>query len=131
MIDVRIFFKSVLLFTAAALIIYAVVPNAGIDFLLRALAFAFGSALLMPFIYPHIRGVRKGDNVRLVLSEKELPFSMLHARSDAIASSNARLGKRMKVKFGDGSEEECVVVSYAGLFTPAKVRILEREIRVV
>lgn len=130
MIDVRIFFKSVLLFTAAALIIYAVTPT-GPDFLLKLLALDAGLAILMPFIYPQVRGVREGDAVRLVLSEKELPFSMFYARSDAVASSSARAGRRIKVRFTDGSEEEGVVVSYAGMFTPAKVRILEKEIRVV
>lgn len=61
MIDVRIFFKAILLFTAAALIVYAVTPT-GIDVLLKLLAFAFGSAILSPFVYPHLRGVRKGDS---------------------------------------------------------------------
>jgi hypothetical protein len=130
MLDVRIFFKALVLFTAAALIIYAVTPT-GIDFLLKLVALDVGLAMLMPFVYPHMRGVREGDQVGVVLSEKELPFSMLYARSDAVASSNARIGEKIKVTFQDGSEEECVVVSYAGLFTPAKVKILEKEIKVI
>jgi len=131
MLDVLLFFKSIVLFTAAALLIYALTPNVGIDFLLKALAFAFGSAMLMPFIYPHIRGVRGGDEVRVVLSEQELPFSILYARSSAVASGNARIGGRIKVAFRDGSEEEGVVISYAGLFAPARVKLLQKEIRVV
>jgi hypothetical protein len=131
MLDVLLFFKSIVLFTAAALLIYALTPNVGIDFLLKTLAFAFGSAMLMPFIYPHIRGVRRGDEVRVVLSEQELPFSILYARSSAVASGNARIGGRIKVAFRDGSEEEGVVISYAGLFAPAKVKLLQKEIRVV
>jgi hypothetical protein len=130
MIDVRIFFKSVVLFTAAALIIYAVTPT-GIDFLLKLVALDLGLAILAPFVYPHIRGVRQGDVVNVVLSEKELPFSMFYKRSAATAISNGRIGGTIKVRFGDGSEEECVVAAYAGLFAPAKVKILEREIRVV
>lgn len=131
MLDVRLFFKSIVLFTAAALIIYALAPNAGIDFLLKSLAFAFGSAMLMPFIYPHIRGVRKGDEVGVVLSEKELPFSIPFVRSGAIAMGNGRIGERIRVAFRDGSKEEGVVVSYAGLFTPAKIKLLQRDIRVM
>jgi hypothetical protein len=130
MIDIRIFFKSLVLFTAAALILYAVTPT-GIDFLLKLLAFDVGLALLTPFLYPHIRGVRKGDAVTVVLSEKELPFSTFYMRSDARAVSNARIGGRIMVSYKDGSEEECAVVSYAGLFTPAKVKILEKEIMVM
>jgi hypothetical protein len=131
MLDVRVFFKSIVLFTAAALIIYALAPNAGIDFLLKSLAFAFGSAMLMPFIYPHIRGVRKGDEVGVVLSEKELPFSIPFVRSGAIAMDNGRIGERIRIAFRGGSEEEGVVVSYAGLFTPAKIKLLQKDIRVM
>ncbi len=130
MLDVRIFFKALALFTSAAFIIYAVTPT-GIDFLLKLLALDIGLAMLMPFAYPSIRGVRSGDAVTVALSEKEIPFSMLPQRSNAIANSNARIGGRIRVVFRDGSEEECIVVSYAGMFTPAKVKILEKEIRVV
>lgn len=131
MLDVRIFFKSIVLFTAAALIIYAIVPNAGVDFLLKSLAFAFGSAMLMPFIYPHIRGVRSGDEVKVVLSEQELPFSILYRRSDAVAKDNGRIGETIRIAFRDGNEEGGMVISYAGLFAPAKVKLLQKEIRVV
>jgi hypothetical protein len=130
MVDIRIFFKSIVLFTAAALIIYAVTPT-GIDFLLKLLALDIGLALLMPFAYPSIRGVREGDPVVVVLSGKELPFRMLYARSSAVASSNGRIGGRIKVRFSDGSEEEGVVVSYSGMFSSAKVRILEKGIKVM
>jgi len=130
MIDVRIFFKAILLFTAAALIVYAVTPT-GIDVLLKLLAFAFGSAILSPFVYPHLRGVRKGDSVQAMLSEQELPFNLFYRRSDAVAMSSGRVGGVIKIAFNDGSEEEGVVVSYAGMFTPAKVKILQKEIKVV
>jgi hypothetical protein len=130
MIDIRIFFKALVLFTAAALITYAVTPT-GIDFLLKLLALDVGLAMLTPFIYPHLRGVRAGDMVSVVLSEEELPFRMLYARSDGVATSNARVGEQIKVRFRDGSEDEFLVVSYAGLFAPAKVKILQMEIKVV
>jgi hypothetical protein len=129
MLDVRIFFRAIVLFTAVAFIVYAVTPT-GIDFLLKLLALDAGLAMLMPFAYPHIRGVRAGDEVGIVLSEQELPFSMLYTRSRGIASSNGRIGQSIKVRFKDGSEEEFVVVSYASLFTPARVKILQREIQV-
>lgn len=131
MIDIRIFFKSIVLFTAIALIVYAVTPNAGIDFLLKSLAFAFGSSLLMPFLYPHVRGVRAGDEVRVVLSEQKLPFSILSAPPFAVAVENGRIGNSIKVQLKGGGEEECIVVSYASLFSPAKVKILQKEIEVI
>lgn len=129
MLDVRIFFKALAIFTAVAFIVYAVTPT-GIDFLLKLLALDIGLAILMPFAYPHIRGVRKGDVVMVVLGSK-FSSSMFHAQSEAIASSNARAGGRIKVRFRDGSEEECIVVSYAGMFSPAKVKIFEKEIMVM
>jgi hypothetical protein len=130
MLDVRIFFKSVLLFTAAALIIYAVTPT-GPEFLLKLLALDVGLAMLMPFVYPHVRGVRKGDAVEVVLSEQGIPFNLFYRRSDAAAVSNGRVGNTIRVAFRDGSEEDAVVVSYAGMFSRAKVKILQKEIKVV
>lgn len=130
MANLKVFFKSIVLFTACALIVYAVTPNAGVDFLLKSLAFAFGLSLLMPFIYPHVRGVRAGDEVLVVLSEGQLPFSILSAPSFAVAMENGRIGSSIRVRLKDGSEEECVVISYAGLFNPAKVKVLQKEIEV-
>lgn len=130
MLDVRVFFKALALFTAAALIIYAVTPT-GPDFLLKLLAFDVGLAILSPFAYPQIRGVRRGDAVDVVFLGKELPFGMFRPQTEAVASSNARIGGRIRVRFRDGSEEECIVVSYAGMFSPAKVKILEKEIKVM
>jgi hypothetical protein len=130
MIDVVMFFKALLLFTAAALIIYAVTPT-GIDILLKLLAFAAGSAILTPLVYPHLRGVRKGDTVNVVLSEQELPFNLFYRRSEAVAVGSGRIGSVIRIEFKDGSEEEGRVISYAGMFTPAKVKILNKDIEVV
>jgi len=131
MADVRVFFKSIVFFTALSLIAFALTPNANLDFLLKSLALAFGLSLLTPFAYPHIRGVREGDVVSVVLSEQKLPFKIPFMRSTAVALTSGRIGDVIKIEFSDGSEEEGVVVSYAGFFTPAKVKLVQKEIRVV
>jgi len=130
MFNILLFFKAFVLFTAAALIIYSVTPT-GVEVLMKLLAFAVGSAILTPFIYPHLRGVRRGDAVRAVLSEQELPFNLFHKRWEAVAKGSGRIGSVIRIAFEDGSEEDGVVVSYAGIMTPAKVKILKKEIRVV
>jgi len=131
MFNLLMFFKAFVLFTAAALIIYSLTPTGtGIDVLLKLLAFAVGSAILTPFVYPHLRGVRKGDAVRVVLSEQKLPFNLFYRRSEAVAMGNGRIGSVIRIAFENGSEEDGVVVSYAGTLAPAKVKILRKEIRV-
>lgn len=130
MFNLLMFFKAFVLFTAAALIIYSLTPT-GIDILMKLLAFAVGSAIFTPFVYPPLRGVRKGDAVRVVLSEQKLPFNLFYRSSEAVAISNGRIGSVIRIAFENGSEEDGVVVSYAGMLTPAKVKILQKEIRVV
>jgi len=130
MFNVLMFSKAFALFTAVALITYALTPT-GIDVLLKLLAFAVGSAILTPFVYPHLRGVRKGDAVRVVLSEQKLPFNLFYRHSEAVAISSGRIGGVIRIAFENGSEEDGVVVSYAGMLRPAEVKILRKEIRVV
>lgn len=128
--NLQVFPKALIFFMAFAFIIYGVSPYAGTWDLVKLLAVAFGLSLLSPFLYPHIRGIRKGDAVKLIFEEQS-PFQIFYGNRTGVALENGRIGGRIRVEFNDGREEDGVIVAYAGIFSPAKVRALEKEIRVV
>jgi len=122
-----IVFKALIIYIASALIIYAVSPYSA-DFLLKLLALAFGAALLTPFIYPHVRGVRKGDSVLVEISGQEkMPglMRLVFQASSGTAMENGKVGRKIMVMVGDGSVRQCAVVAYSGFFTPARVRLVK------
>ena len=121
---IGIFIRALVIYIASALIIYAVSPYS-FDFLLKLLALAFGAALLTPFVYPHLRGVRKGDAVSVESSGREaMPGFMrfFFQAGSGVAMENGRIGGKIMVMAGDGSVRQCAVVGYSGFFTPARVR---------
>jgi len=118
------FVKALIIYIASALIIYAVSPFS-MDFLWKLLALAFGAALLTPFIYPHVRGVRKGDSVYVELAQtRTLPgiVRILINSGSGIAMENGRIGSKLMVMMNDGSFRQCVILRYPGLFSPTVVR---------
>jgi hypothetical protein len=127
-----LFIKSLLLTTALSLLAYAILPGAGIDLLLKLLAASLGISLLSPLLYPHIRGVRKGDAV-LVFAEGEAVPLVGFAVKNGVALEDGRAGGIIRVGFPDGTEIACEIVGYPGLFTPARARVSQRafEIKVM
>lgn len=122
------FVRALVIYIASALIIYAVSPYS-LDFLLKLLAFAFGAALLTPFVYPHLRGVRKGDAVLVEVSGQEaMPgiVRLFFQASSGVAMENGRTGGKIMVMMKDGSVRQCAIASYAGFFRPALVRELRK-----
>ncbi|RLG20393.1 hypothetical protein DRN67_00090 [Candidatus Micrarchaeota archaeon] len=100
--------------------------------LVKLLALSLGITLIIPVLYPHLRGVRKGDVVQAVNAPMRsfLPIPFLSAFSmggQFISLDNGRIGSRIKVAMPDGSWREALVLSYSGLFNPARVRLLEAE----
>ena len=128
--SLSLFFKSVVFYTAAALMVYALSPYDGLDLLLKLLAFAAGASLLTPLVYPHLRGVRKGDELVVEFAgSSALPgfLRLFFQTGSGIAMENGRIGGKIMVLMNDGSIRRCVVKGYAGFFKPAQVRLVEKE----
>jgi hypothetical protein len=124
-----LFVKSLVVCLALALIAYALSPW-GLDALLKFLALAAGISILIPFIYPPLRGIRKGDGVSIGMgSVKSAPgmLSMLFHTSSGIAMENGRTGQKIMVAVDDGSIRSCVITGYEGFFSPAKVHIAKEQ----
>lgn len=127
-----IFLKALLLTVAFALLAYALIPGASLDTLLKLLAAALGASLLAPLLYPHVRGVRKGDAVLVFAEGESIPFVGFTVRN-GVALEAGRAGSTIKVGFPDGTEMACEIVGYPGVFTPARARVAQKpfEIKVV
>ena len=114
------FVKVFVLSMAAAALAYALFPDFGP---FRLFALAFGFALAFPFVYPHIRGVRAGDTL-MIEGGGGMPLLILGMGS-AVALEDGRRGKVIGAAAGNGRKRKGIIVSYAGFFTPAKIRLLE------
>ena len=87
--------------------------------LVKLLALAMGVTLLSPFIYPAIRGVRRGDKVIIINTN---PFVRMRSRI-GVAQNDAHKGQVLKVMTDVGDTVECEIVDYEGTFSRAKVKI--------
>jgi len=128
--SLSLFFRSIVAYTAIALIVYGLSPYEGFDLLLKLLAFAAGASLLTPIVYPYLRGVRKGDEVLVESAEsRAMPgiIRMLFQMGSGIAIENGRIGGRIMVLLNDGSIRQCVIKNYEGFFKPARVHLVEKE----
>ena len=125
-----LFIKAFIACIAAALIAYAVLPW-GPEALLKLIALAAGVSILVPFAYFPIFGVRKGDGVSV---ERENPakmpgiFSLLMGSGSGVAMESGKKGAKIMVALTDGSIRSCIIVSYPGFFSPAKVKLAGKGI---
>ena len=126
---IALFFKSLVLLTAVALVSYALVPGATLELLFKLLALAVGVSLASPFVYPHVRGVRKGDDV-LVFAESESAPLVGFSLKNGVALENGRIGSVISVGFPDGTEARCELTNYAGLLTPARGMVSQKAFEV-
>ncbi|MEM4389742.1 MAG: hypothetical protein QXG98_03685 [Candidatus Micrarchaeia archaeon] len=127
-----VFLKTLLLTVALALLAYAALPGASLDLLAKLLAAALGASLLSPLIYPHLRGVRRGDDVLVFAEDESIPI-VGFAVKNGVALESGRAGGIIRVGFPDGTEIACEIVSYSGIFTPARARVVQKpfDIKVV
>lgn len=84
--------------------------------LLKLLALALGITLLSPFWYPHVRGIRKGDLVSIM-------SDTLPGRLRGEALEDGKQGQEIRILTEQGKEIKCKIVSYAGTFSRAKVKV--------
>jgi len=129
-VSLSLFFKCVVAYLSLALIVYAVSPDAGLDVLLKLLAFAVGASLLTPMAYPYLRGVRKGDQVSVEMGGMSgMPgiLRMIFQSGAGVAMESGRKGGKVMVLMNDSSVRQCVITGYAGFFKPAQARLAGKE----
>lgn len=123
-----------LLSTAASLISYFIFPMPLLS-LAKLLALSVGMTMLLPVIYPHLRGVRKGDAVLAInppqrqgmLGAIPMPLPFMQLGGNFTALDSGRMGSRIRVSMADGTWREAEILSYSGFLQPARVRLLENN----
>lgn len=111
---VFLFLKVLAVCVGVSLLGFGILGGTAID-LLRFLCVGIGASIIITIIYPHFRGVRRGDRIFV-----GFPFVF------GVAMSDGRKGKIIKVKIDD-EVFDCVVEDYEGFLSYARGRIV-REI---
>lgn len=117
-----IFVKLFVLFLAVSLLVFAVY-NTGFMELARMVALGTVASIIVSVVYPEVRGIKEGDNVSVAASSA-VPFFVGRR---GVALSDAKKGKQVKIRFGNGSEAVGVVHSYEGILSPPRIRLLYEE----
>jgi len=120
---VGLIWKLLVGLTALSLIVYAVTPDASLSYLLKLFALNWGFVLVAIIIWPHVRGVRKGDP--LLVRDEEIPI--LFSFPNAVALSNGRLRGYVEMKLVDGTVGIGKVIKYQGIINNAEVELLEQH----
>lgn len=123
-----------LLLVALSLIGYAFsfigIAGSLVDSIWKLVALSIGVGLVAGFVYPVIRGVRKGD----LLSTTTTVFSQtavgqvasFFTGPSAVALQGGRVGGRIMVQL-QGRQAEGIIVAYASTFSPALIKLVEVE----
>jgi len=106
------------------------VAGSAVDSVWKLIALSIGLALVGGFVYPFVRGVKKGDVLSTTSSFIEKTptgqiISML-AMPTAVAMQSGRVSSKILIQL-PGRQAEGVIVSYASTFSPATIRIVEIE----
>lgn len=118
--------KTLFLFSflfALSLIIFSLLPNVDILFLIKLIAFSLGITLIYSLFYYQFRGAKKGDKV-VVVNYSFIPSFL---GREGILMNNAKIGDKVKVFLDDGGEVVGVLESYEEWFSPHKVRLIYEE----
>ena len=112
-------------FVATSLLLYAILPDADLVFLLKMLALSTAITIFVGLFYYKIRGAKKGDKV-VVYRSSIFPFVSKEGR----LMGNAKIGEEVKVSLDDGGEVIGVLEEYESFFYPHKVRVIYEERKV-
>lgn len=117
-------FVSISLF----LLVYAV----GLMPFTNSLAAGFSLGILSVIVYPHLRGIKKGDIVTLASAniQTNIPqvFQLVLGQlfsTTATAAKDGKKGEIIEVIMEDGSDQKAMIINYVGFFSPAEVKILK------
>ena len=120
---IGLFSKLFVISLAVSLLAFAVVPEATVMFLLKAIALGLGFSILITVVYPGLRGIRRGDSVS-VISNSVLPSIF---GKGGVALTTGKLNSEVRIRLDDGREAVGVIESYDGMLSLPRVRLLYEE----
>jgi hypothetical protein len=117
--------KTTLFFCALGLVCFFLFGR-DIFALVKFISLSIALSIITIILYPHVRGVKKGDRVLVIGTSMPIPLLNLIGRS-GIALNDSKVGSEIRVKLDNGLEVFGIVESYEGFFQPAKVRVVYEE----
>ncbi|MFH0971845.1 MAG: hypothetical protein V1835_04740 [Candidatus Micrarchaeota archaeon] len=107
------------------------VTGALIDSFWKLMALVIALSLLIGYLYPQIRGVRKDDQLAAIVRREATHNNVLQTFFDnyiVTAAENGRIGKKIRVRLWNGKRAEGIITSYAGTLSPATIKLTESEV---
>ncbi len=106
------------------------VAGSAVDSVWKLVALSIGLSLVAGFIYPVVRGVRKGDvlSTTSTFIEKTPTGQIvsMFAMPTAVAMQSGRVGSKILIQL-PGRQAEGVIIAYASTFSPATIKLVEIE----
>lgn len=96
----------------------------------KLIALSLGVSLLVGFAQPTIRGIKRGDRL-FAFVQRQIRHGdqnvFMNDAIPAVALEDGKVGGKIKVSLPNGAEGEGVILSYAGVFTPHTIKLVETE----
>ncbi|MEK6843566.1 MAG: hypothetical protein AABY04_03690 [Candidatus Micrarchaeota archaeon] len=102
-----------------------------VDSFWKLIALSLAISLVSGYVYPHVRGIKKEDQLLATLRRDVVHNNALHQHLDnvvVVATEEGRIGQKIKVKLWNGKRGEGIITQYAGTITPATIRLTESEV---
>ncbi|MBI5224383.1 hypothetical protein HY989_00780 [Candidatus Micrarchaeota archaeon] len=106
------------------------VPGSLVDSFWKLIALSLAISIIAGYAYPHVRGIKKDDQLLATIRRDVMHNNALHQHVDnvvVVATDEGRIGQKIKVKLWNGKRGEGVITQYAGTLTPATIRLTESE----
>lgn len=137
--NLGLFAKSLMLTLSVSLILFGLsgfLAQSGITFfgllsdVWKMVALSIGLSIVAAAAYPHVRGVRQGDQmVAFLRREHNVGGVRQHAMDVVFATAleDGKTGQKIKIALGNGVQAEGLITGYGGTFSPATLKITETE----
>lgn len=107
------------------------VPGSPIDSFWKLLALSLAVSIIAGYISPHVRGIRKDDQLIATQKREVMHDNSVHTHLENIivtAAENGRVGSKIRVKLFNGKRAEGIITGYAGTFSAATIKLTESEV---
>lgn len=138
--NLRVLFQSLAVYLPVALVTYGLsgylskafqVDSALIGDASKLIALAVGGSFVTAMVYPHLRGVKSGDQLVAMVQREHVHAGVRKAVMDVVfvtALEGGKVGHKIRVAMSNGFAAEGIITSYAGTLTPPVLKITEAEI---
>ena len=96
----------------------------------KLIAISLGLSILAGFVYPSLRGVKKGDKIFAFVQRHAQQGGQNFFFSDFMpvtAMEDGKIGGKIKVVLPNGARGEGIILEYQGVFSLPTIKLVETE----